>query len=46
LKEAVLEWIKFTHKNGYAGDGCSKGRCGSSMGEDGCGGMKEDNIIF
>jgi hypothetical protein len=46
LKDAVLEWIKFTHKNGYTGDSCSHGRCGSSFSEDGCGGMKEDNIVF
>ncbi|MCI0444212.1 hypothetical protein L0152_13500 [bacterium] len=46
LNEAVLEWIKFTHKNGFAGDSCSKGRCGSSFAEDGCGGMKEGEIVF
>jgi hypothetical protein len=46
LNYAVLEWIEFTHKNGHAGDSCSKGRCGSSFAEDGCGGMKEGEIVY
>ncbi len=46
LNDAVLEWIEFTHKNGHAGDSCSKGRCGSSFSEDGCGGMKDTEIVF
>lgn len=46
LNDAVLEWIEFTHKNGHAGDSCSKGRCGSSFAEDGCGGMKDTEVVF
>jgi hypothetical protein len=46
LKTAVNEWIQFTHTNGFAGDSCSKGRCGSSFAKDGCGGMKDGEIVF
>ena len=46
LKKAVNDWISFTHKNGFAGDSCSSGRCGSSFAEDGCGGMKEGEIVY
>jgi len=46
LNDAVLEWIKFTHTNGFAGDSCSKGRCGAPFAQDGCGGMKEGEIVF
>lgn len=46
LNDAVVDWIKFTHKNGYAGNACSNGRCTSAFSEDGCGGMKETEIVF
>lgn len=46
LTAAVNDWIKFTHTNGFAGDSCAKGRCGSSFAADGCGGMKEGEIVY
>jgi hypothetical protein len=45
VKEAVLEWIHFTNKDGYAGNACYMGRCNSSFKEDGCGGMNERRIF-
>jgi hypothetical protein len=41
VKEAVSEWIRFTNKEGYAGNACYIGRCESPFREDGCGGMGE-----
>lgn len=46
LNDAVLEWITFTHKKGHTGDACSKGRCGTSFAEDGCGGMRDTEIVY
>ena len=46
LKTAVLEWLAFTHKGQRAGDACSTGRCANSFSNDGCGGMRESNIVF
>lgn len=46
LKKAAIAWINFTHSNGYAGDGCNKGRCNLPTSADGCGGMDEQNLVF
>lgn len=46
LRKAASEWIQFTHKNGIAGDACYKGRCNAPFHQDGCGGMKEDQLVF
>ena len=46
LKQAVTEWIRFTHAKGFAGNACFQGRCGSSFANDGCGGMQESKIVF
>lgn len=39
VKRAILEWINFTNKDGYAGNACYRGRCNLPFREDGCGGM-------
>jgi len=46
LKLAVLEWMNFTNGNGYTGDACFQGGCGQPFKNNGCGGMKEDNVTF
>lgn len=46
LHGAALEWINFTHANGFAGDGCNKDRCGLATSADGCGGMQEQQLVF
>jgi hypothetical protein len=46
LRVAVLEWFMFTNKGVYAGDACSQGRCGQPFKYDGCGGMKEEQVVF
>lgn len=44
VKQTVERWIRFTNDRGYAGDACHKGGCGRPFHEDGCGGMKEDQL--
>lgn len=46
LRQAVLDWMKFTNPAGYSGDACYTGGCQSPFSENGCGGMKADRIIF
>jgi len=46
LKQAVLEWMKFTNKNGYTGDACFQGNCNQPFQHNGCGGMNEAGISF
>lgn len=46
VKQAVLEWLRFTNSNGYAGNACYRGGCGRAFREDGCGGMDERSIRF
>jgi len=45
VKETVSEWIRFTNKDGYAGNACYRGRCNLPFREDGCGGMDERRIF-
>jgi hypothetical protein len=46
LRVAVLDWLLFTNKGVYAGDACFAGRCGYAFRHDGCGGMKEKEVVF
>ncbi len=46
LKQAVLEWMKFTNKNGYSGDACFQDNCNQPFQQNGCGGMNETRISF
>ena len=46
VKQSVQDWIQFVNKNGYSGNVCNMGHCAYPFHQDGCGGMKEDNIVF
>jgi hypothetical protein len=46
LKRAVLAWIRAVNPGGFTGDACYEKRCGKSFAANGCGGMREDRIIF
>jgi len=46
VTEAVTAWIQYTHPNGFSGDACLKSRCDAAFHNDGCGGMKEEKIVF
>lgn len=46
LRGAVLKWIAFINPRGYSGDACFTGGCGRPFRFNGCGGMKEENLVL
>lgn len=46
VRTAVNEWLEFINPNGFSGNACYTGRCSQPFRHNGCGGMKEDNVIF
>jgi hypothetical protein len=46
VREAVNAWIQAVNPSGFTGDACYKGSCGRSFKEGGCGGMREEELIF
>lgn len=46
VRTAVGEWIAFINPEGFSGNACYTGRCSRPFREDGCGGMKETEVIF
>ena len=46
LRHVVRAWYAYTNPNGYTGDSCYTGRCDSAPHANGCGGMKESNLVL
>jgi len=42
----TLEWLQATNPAGYSGDACDRGGCPKRFSANGCGGMKEDAVVF
>ena len=42
----VLEWMQATNPAGYSGDSCHRGGCPKRFSANGCGGMKQDSVVF
>lgn len=42
----TLEWIRVTNPAGYSGNACHRGGCSKPFSTNGCGGMKENAIVF
>lgn len=42
----VVQWLNATNPKGYTGDACFRGGCPKKFAANGCGGMKEDAIVF
>ena len=42
----TLEWLEATNPAGYSGDSCHRGGCPKRFSANGCGGMKEDAVVF
>ena len=42
----TLEWLEATNPAGYTGDSCYRGGCPKRFSANGCGGMKEDAVVF
>lgn len=46
VRQAVTAWIGTLNPAGYPGDTCFTGGCNKSFKTSGCGGMKENKLIF
>ena len=46
VRTKVAEWFDFIHPDGYAGDACYRGRCGRPFRHDGCGGMRDGEVVY
>ena len=42
----AVEWLQATNPAGYTGDSCHRGGCPKRFSANGCGGMKEDAVVF
>ena len=42
----ALQWIRATNPAGYSGNACNRGGCSNPFAKNGCGGMREDAIVF
>ncbi len=45
VRSAVLKWLWSSNPRGYNGDACFTGGCNRSFENNGCGGMKEGQIL-
>jgi len=46
VRGAVIEWLNFTNPEGYSGSACFNGGCGRPFARDGCGGMKDGELVL
>lgn len=46
LTVAVYAWMNFTNPQGYTGVACYKGGCEGAFHTNGCGGMREDELLL
>ncbi len=46
IRQAEASWLKRVNPNGFSGDSCFTGGCTRPMRANGCGGMKEESIVF
>lgn len=46
VREVVEGWLRFTNPDGYRGNACHVGGCGREFRHDGCGGMREEELVL
>jgi hypothetical protein len=46
VRQAVIDWIRFINPDGFTGDACYTGGCDRPFHENGCGGMRENKVVF
>ncbi len=46
VREAVLDWIRWTNPSGYSGAACDRKRCDQPFRKDGCGGMTNARLVY
>ncbi|MEE8329012.1 MAG: hypothetical protein V3R54_03675 [Thermodesulfovibrionia bacterium] len=44
VRQAAIDWLKFTNPDGYSGDTCYIGGCNRAFYQNGCGGMDERKL--
>lgn len=45
VARVTTDWMEFTNPDGYSGNACYTGGCARSPRANGCGGMKEDDLV-
>jgi hypothetical protein len=46
VRAAVSEWYRAINPGGFSGDACFTGGCARPFAENGCGGMKDSELVF
>ena len=46
VRAAVAEWHQAINPAGFSGNACFNGGCGRPFAKNGCGGMKDSELIF
>lgn len=46
VRAAVGEWHRAINPGGFTGDSCFTGGCGRPFAENGCGGMKDSQLVY
>jgi len=46
IRQAEAAWLKQVNPAGFSGNSCFTGGCSRPMRANGCGGMKEENVVF
>jgi hypothetical protein len=46
VREAVAAWHRAINPRGFSGESCFNGGCSRAFAKDGCGGMKENELIY
>jgi hypothetical protein len=45
VRQAAVDWVAFINPNGFTGDTCPTGGCNRPFEHNGCGGMKEFDLL-
>jgi hypothetical protein len=46
VRAAVVKWTSFVSPDGFSGDACFNGGCGRSFANNGCGGMRPNQVVW
>ncbi len=46
VRAAVVKWTSFANPDGFSGDACFNGGCGRSFANNGCGGMRPNQVVW
>ncbi len=46
VRAAVVKWTSFVNPHGFSGNSCFTGGCGRSFANNGCGGMRPNQVVW